>query len=72
MTFGQSLRQAREARGWSRFCLTLKIKERFQLDGMTVCEATIKFLETGKTRQPFGTTRRMLIAVLPELPHITT
>lgn len=72
MTFGQSLRQAREARGWSRFRLMLAVKERFRADGSTITEAAIKFLENGITHEPRGTTRHLLIAVLPELPLTTT
>jgi hypothetical protein len=64
VTFGLELRLAREGRGWSRFRLTVAIRERFRQD---LTEQAIKLLELGVTRNPRGTTRHMLVTVLPEL-----
>jgi hypothetical protein len=67
MTFGGGLRTARESRGWTRFYLTLVIKERFKADGFTITEGAIKGLENGIAQKPRGTTRMVLIAIFPEL-----
>lgn len=67
MTFGQALRMARESHGWSRFCLTLMVKERFRAERVTISEGTIQSLETGVCRNPRATTRAVLTAILPEL-----
>lgn len=63
MNFGEQLRQAREARGWSRFMLHLKVKEH----GVKVSECAIKWIETGRIKTPRGRTRGALALSLPEL-----
>jgi hypothetical protein len=68
MTFGLSLRQARERRGWSRFRLTLVYKE--TSDG-TITETAIKCIETGRTENPRGTTIAVLSLIFPELTQTT-
>lgn len=70
MTFGLSLRTARESRGWSRFRLTLVYKERTH--GITITETAIKYLETGITKHPRGTTAAVLIGIFPELTQAYT
>jgi hypothetical protein len=67
MTFGEALRQAREARGWSRFHLSLALKERFHYEGLTLSERAIKALERHEVEAPRRKTRRMLLAIFPEL-----
>lgn len=67
MNFGESLRKAREAQGWSRYRLAMAIRERFQSTGTTIGETTIKDIETGKISTPRETTRRKLLKIFPEI-----
>lgn len=68
MIFGEQLRLAREARGWSRFRLSLVIKERFKHERLS--ESAIWLLEGGRSKRPRNTTLSMLQQVFPELQGI--
>ena len=60
MSFGKQLREAREARGWSRHKLAMK------MNGL-LSEAAIEALEYSSTREPHNGTKATLLRVLPEL-----
>jgi len=67
MTFGERLRQARVAHGWSREQMVLVIRSRRKADNIALSADTIKAIELGETPSPRDTTRAILASVLPEL-----
>jgi transcriptional regulator with XRE-family HTH domain len=69
LTFGEALREAREARGWSRFRLTVAVRDAFRAERVTITEQSLKLLELGRTKAPRRITIRLLTRVLPEITH---
>jgi ribosome-binding protein aMBF1 (putative translation factor) len=67
MTFGESLKEARVNRGWSRSRLIIAIRARIQDRTLTISQETIRDLEEGQAKNPRDTTKAVLIRVLPEL-----
>lgn len=67
MTFGESLREARVNRGWSRSRLIIAIRARLSDRTLTISQETIRDIEDGTSLRPRDTTIRVLSRVLPEL-----
>jgi transcriptional regulator with XRE-family HTH domain len=62
MSFGAKLRELREAKGWSRHQLEIK------MNGL-LSEAGIKALELSANQEPHNGTRANLLRLFPELDN---
>ena len=62
MSFGSRLRELREARGWSRHKLSMKM-------GNLLTEPGIKALERSTNQEPHNGTRANLVRIFPELDN---